>query len=80
MVRILALVHQDGPVQHVEVVGYQNRSFELDWARSFILVVCTSPCLNSGTCTGPNTCTCVVSSWSGATCATRKLSLPSFRV
>ena len=34
---------------------------------SFHLVVCTSSCQNGGTCTGPNTCTCV-SGWNGAVC------------
>ena len=31
--------------------------------------VCASPCLNGGSCTGPNTCSCVAG-YSGATCAT----------
>ena len=31
--------------------------------------VCASPCLNGGTCTGPDTCSCV-GSWTGATCET----------
>ena len=34
---------------------------------SFSAAVCATACLNGGTCSAPNTCTCT-SSWTGTTC------------
>lgn len=65
----LAVVSRDGLELPVEHVSYTILSSELHHKPIFFLVVCTSACLNGGTCTGPNTCTCV-SGWSGATCGT----------
>ena len=48
------------------------------FSRSFS-VYCSSACLNSGTCTGPNTCSCV-SGWTGATCGSCKFNTPFFLV
>ena len=36
-----------------------------------IAATCSSPCQNGGTCTGVDTCTCVVG-WTGVLCETGK--------
>lgn len=38
----------------------------------FFLAVCSSNCLNGGTCSAPNVCTCL-STYTGSTCQTRRL-------
>lgn len=43
----------------------------------YTLVVCTSACLNGGTCTGPNTCTCTAGR-NGAVCQNCKCQIVFF--
>ena len=40
-------------------------------------VVCSNPCQNGGTCTAPDTCTCVVG-WTGTECETGVCTLRTF--
>ena len=71
-----ALVQRDGKGPNVQLV-----CSHLTWQTQFIIVyllifvyiiaVCSKPCLNNGTCSSPNTCTCIPG-WDGLTCANRK--------
>ncbi|CAF4219404.1 unnamed protein product [Adineta steineri] len=39
------------------------------WFLFYLLAICSQPCSNGGSCTGPNFCTCT-SSWTGFQCET----------
>ena len=61
-------------MRHKSTHGYKSKQTfinneVIDYC--IILDYCTSPCQNGGTCTGPNTCTCI-EGWEGNVCQTRK--------
>ena len=64
-----ACVELVGMVQIVQYVcvGHQ----QIPTSNLSLAAVCSKPCLNNGTCSSPNTCTCIPG-WDGLTCANRK--------
>ena len=59
------------PAYVIHCVFGINFSSVNTWSLPFsqITATCTNPCLNGGTCTAPDTCTCDVG-WIGAQCET----------